>query len=164
MPHHPSPETITICLYFQFKNEAEGPASKWTIQYPIWVIIKVRKKIIIWNQERSWAKAPLQNDKSSVPASKSGNDHNLSWKITRKCRLQIDKSNAPSSESRANHNLLFGMKLGRRPSFKMTSPALHHPSPETIIICHYAWSWRSGFKTPSPTALHSSPETIMICH
>ena len=73
---------------------------------------------------------------------------------------QNDKSNAPSE----NHNLSLGMKLGRRPSFEMTSPALHHPSPETIIICHYAWSWRIGFKTPSPTPHHPSPETIINCN
>ena len=56
------------------------------------------------------------------------------------------------------------MKLGRRPSFKMTSPVPHHPSPETMIICDYEWSWRTALKTSSLRPHHPSPETIMICH
>ena len=73
---------------------------------------------------------PATNDKSS-------NNKNLSLRMKLKDWLQNSKSHAPSSKPGHNHNLSLGMKLGRRPSFKTPSPALHHPSPETIIICHY---------------------------
>ena len=39
-----------------------------------------------------------------------------------KAQLQKDKSNAPTSKSRNNNDVLLKMKLGRRPSFKMTRP------------------------------------------
>ena len=40
MPHHPIPETLIIW------NEAEGPASKWPVQCPIWAIIQVQGPVI----------------------------------------------------------------------------------------------------------------------
>ena len=43
-----------------------------------------------------------------------------------KAQLQKDKSNAPTSKSRNNNDFLSKMKLGRRPSFKRTSPMLQH--------------------------------------
>ena len=36
------------------------------------------------------------------------------------------------------------MKLGRRPSFKRTTSMLQYPSPETIVIFYYEWSWAEG--------------------
>ena len=45
----------------------------------------------------------------------------------------IHKSNAPTSKSRNNNDFLSKMTLGRRPSFKRTSPTLQHPSPKTSL-------------------------------
>ena len=70
--------------------------------------------------------AELQDDKSSGPTSKSQNNNELLLNM----KLDLDKFN--------DHNALLRMKLGRRSSFKVTIPGFHHPSPETIIICHYA--------------------------
>ena len=60
-----------------------------------------------------------------------------------KAQLQKNKSNAPTSKFRNNHDFLVKLKLGRRPSFKRTSPMLRHPSPmlqhpssETILISY----------------------------
>ena len=112
-----------------------------------------------------------------------------------KAQLQKDKSSAPTSKSRNDNDFLLKMKLGRRPSFKRTSPMLQHPSPETIMISYWRWSRAEGsaskdksnaptsksrnnhdfslkmklgrrpsFKRTSPVLQHPSPETITISY
>ena len=133
-----SPETIMIS--YQKWSWAEGPASKGQVQ-----CFNTKSR----NANDSWLKMKLGRRPSfkrtspmlqnPSPATTLISYQKWSWAEASQGQVQcsnMHKSNAPTSKSRNNTDFLLKMKLGRRPSFKRTSPMLRHPSPETIMISY----------------------------
>ena len=136
MLQYPRPETIMIS--YQKWSWAEGPASKGQVQCfntksrndnDSWLRVKLGRRPSF---KRT---SPMLQNPSQATALISY--QTWSWAETPASQVQcsnMHKSNAPTSKSRNNIDFLLKMKLGRRPSFKKTSPMPQHPSPETIMI------------------------------